>query len=148
MDILSDGTLSEDVANIVVDGFAKRMIALAVVPYGSTANSGNIKVRLQLGLDNGESLTINPNHNFVTNSAALSWNKIAAFAFIDADTVDVTVYRDGSSNNTNISCSASSNFWWDKRVYTTGVGKITSVTIGLQADGVIGKNTSYKVVGA
>lgn len=148
VDILSEGTLSEDVANIVVDGFAKRMIALAVAPYGSTANSGNIKVRLQLGLDNGESLTINPIHNFVTNSAALSWNKIVAFAFVDADTVDVTVYRDGSSDNTNISYSASSNFWWYKGVYTTGVGKITSVTIGLQADGVIGKNTSYKVVGA
>ena len=148
VDILSEGTLSEDVSNIVVDGFAKRMIALAVVPYGSTANSGNIKVSLQLGLDNGESLTINPNHNFVTNQASISWNKIVAFAFVDADTIDVTVYRDGSSNNTYIYCSANLNFWWAKQVYTTGVGKITSVTIGLQEDGVIGKNTSYKVVGA
>ena len=145
--IISEGTLSEDVANIVVDGFAKRMIALAVVPYGSTANSGTIKVSLQLGLDNGERLTINPTFSFVTNSAAISWNKIVAFAFVDADTVDVTAYRDGTSQSTNIYFSASSNFWWAKQVYTTGVGKITSVTIGLQADGVIGKNTAYKVVG-
>ena len=148
VDILSEGTLSEDVANIVVDGFAKRMIALAVAPYGSTANSGTIKVRLQLGLDNGESLTINPTIVLVTNSAAFSWNKIVAFAFVDADTVDVTIYRDGMSNSTNIYYSSNLNFWRAKQVYTTGVGKITSVTIGLQADGVIGKNTSYKVVGA
>lgn len=56
MEIISEGTLSEDVANIAADGFSKRMIALAVAPYGSAANSGNIKVRLQLGLDNGGKL--------------------------------------------------------------------------------------------
>lgn len=147
MEIISEGTLSEDVANIAADGFAKRMIALAVAPYGSAANSGNIRVSLQLGLDNGESLTINPTHNFVTNTAAVSWNKIVAFVFVDAGTVDVTVYRDGSSTDTNIFMSSNSNIWWAKQVYT-GVEKITSVSIGLQSDGVIGKNTAYKVVGA
>ena len=149
MEIISEGTLSEDVANIAADGFSKRMIALAVAPYGSAANSGNIKVRLQLGLDNGESLTINPNLNFVTNTAAVSWNKIVAFAFVDTDTVDVTVCRDGISADTDIfmSSTPSSNTWLTKQVYT-GVEKITSVSIGLQSDGVIGKNTAYKVVGA
>ena len=147
VEIISEGTLSEDVANIAADGFSKRMIALAVAPYGSAANSGTIRVRLQLGLDNGESLTINPIHNFVTNTAAFCWNKIVAFAFVDTDTVDVTVYRDGSSTDTNIFMSSSSNTWWTKQVYT-GVEKITSVSIGLQSDGVIGKNTAYKVVGA
>ena len=147
MEIISEGTLSEDVANIAADGFAKRMIALAVAPYGSAANSGTIRVRLQLGLDNGESLTINPILNFVTNTAAVSWNKIVAFAFVDTDTVDVTVYRDGSSTDTDIFMSSSPNTWWTKQVYT-GVEKITSVSIGLQSDGVIGKNTAYKVVGA
>lgn len=147
MEIISEGTLSEDVANIAADGFAKRMIALAVAPYGSAANSGNIRVSLQLGLDNGESLTINPTHNFVTNTAEFCWNKIVAFAFVDTGTVDVTVYRDGSSTDTNIFMSSSSNTWWTKQVYT-GVEKITSVSIGLQSDGVIGKNTAYKVVGA
>lgn len=147
VEIISEGTLSEDVANIAADGFSKRMIALAVAPYGSAANSGTIRVRLQLGLDNGESLTINPILNFVTNTAAVSWNKIVAFAFVDTDTVDVTVYRDGSSTDTDIFMSSSSNTWWTKQVYT-GVEKITSVSIGLQSDGVIGKNTAYKVVGA
>ena len=147
VEIISEGTLSEDVANIAADGFSKRMIALAVAPYGSAANSGTIRVRLQLGLDNGESLTINPTHNFVTNTAEFCWNKIVAFAFVDTDTVDVTVYRDGSSTDTNIFMSSSSNTWWTKQVYT-GVEKITSVSIGLQSDGVIGKNTAYKVVGA
>lgn len=149
MEIISEGTLSEDVANIAADGFAKRMIALAVAPYGSAANSGTIRVRLQLGLDNGESLTINPILNFVTNTAAVSWNKIVAFAFVDTDTVDVTVYRDGTSTDTDIfmSSSPNSNTWRTKQVYT-GVEKITSVSIGLQSDGVIGKNTAYKVVGA
>lgn len=149
MEIISEGTLSEDVANIAVDGFAKRMIALAVVPYGSAANSGTIKVMLQLGLDNGESLTLSPPLNFVTNAASISWNKIVAFVFVDAGTVDVTVVRDGSSSDSNILfyTLGNSNIWWAKQVYT-GVEKITSVSIGLQSDGVIGKNTAYKVVGA
>lgn len=149
VEIISEGTLSEDVANIAADGFSKRMIALAIAPYGSAANSGTIRVRLQLGLDNGESLTINPILNFVTNTAAVSWNKIVAFAFVDTDTVDVTVYRDGTSTDTDIfmSSSPNSNTWRTKQVYT-GVEKITSVSIGLQSDGVIGKNTAYKVVGA
>lgn len=149
MEIISEGTLSEDVANIAADGFAKRMIALAVAPYGSAANSGNIRVSLQLGLDNGESLTLSPPLNFVTNAASISWNKIVAFVFVDAGTVDVTVVRDGSSSDSNILfyTLGNSNIWWAKQVYT-GVEKITSVSIGLQSDGVIGKNTAYKVVGA
>ena len=146
---ISEGTLSEDVANIVIDGFSKRTIALSVVPYGSTANSGNIKVSLKFGLDSGDVLTCNPTFQFVTNTASVAWNKIVAFAFMENGIIEVTIYRDGGTLSQDISMNslASTNTWLAKSVYI-GAQKITSVTIGLQADGVIGKNTAYKVVGS
>lgn len=149
IDTISEGTLSEDVANIVIDGFSKRTIALSVVPYGSTANSGTIKISLKFGLDSGDVLTCNPTFNFVTNTASVAWNKIVAFAFMENGIIEVTIYRDGGSISQDIIMNgiASTNTWLAKSVYI-GAQKITSVTIGLQADGVIGKNTAYKVVGS
>lgn len=149
IDIISEGTLSEDVANIVIDGFSKRTIALSVVPYGSAANSGNIKISLKFGLDSGDVLTCNPTFNFVTNTASVAWNKIVVFAFMENGIIEVTIYRDGGSISQDIIMNsiASTNTWLAKSVYI-GAQKITSVTIGLQADGVIGKNTAYKVVGS
>lgn len=148
IDTISEGTLSEDVANIVIDGFSKRTIALSVVPYGSAANSGTIKISLKFGLDSGDVLTCNPSFNFVTNTASVAWNKIVAFAFMENGIIEVTIYRDGGSISQDISMNGapSTNTWLAKSVYI-GAQKITSVTIGLQADGVIGKNTAYKVVG-
>ena len=149
IDTISEGTLSEDVANIVIDGFSKRAIALVTVPYGSTANSGTIKISLKFGLDSGDVLTLTPNYNFVTNTAAVSWNKIVVFASVDNGIFDATIYRDGASisGDIYINNSIATNVWVAKSIYI-GAKKITSVTIGLQADGVIGKNTVYKVVGA
>lgn len=149
IDTISEGTLSEDVANIVIDGFSKRTIALSVVPYGSAANSGNIKISMKFGLDSGDVLTCNPTFNFVTNTASVAWNKIVAFAFMENGIIEVTIYRDGGSISQDIIMNsiASTNTWLAKSVYI-GAQKITSVTIGLQADGVIGKNTAYKVVGS
>ena len=149
IDTISEGTLSEDVANIVIDGFSKRTIALSAVPYGSTANSGNIRVSLKFGLDSGDVLTCNPTFQFVTNTASVAWNKIVAFAFMENGIIEVTIYRDGGSISQDIIMNGapSTNTWLVKSVYI-GAQKITSVTIGLQADGVIGKNTAYKVVGS
>lgn len=149
IDTISEGTLSEDVANIVIDGFSKRTIALSVVPYGSAANSGNIKISLKFGLDSGDVLTCNPTFNFVTNTASVAWNKIVAFAFMENGIIEVTIYRDGGSISQDIIMNGapSTNTLLAKSVYI-GAQKITSVTIGLQADGVIGKNTAYKVVGS
>ena len=149
IDTISEGTLSEDVANIVIDGFSKRTIALSAVPYGSTANSGNIRVSLKFGLDSGDVLTCNPTFQFVTNTASVAWNKIVAFAFMENGIIEVTIYRDGGSISQDIIMNGapSTNTWLVKSVYI-GAQKITSVTIGLQANGVIGKNTAYKVVGS
>ena len=148
IDTISEGTLSEDAANIVIDGFSKRTIALSVVPYGSAANSGTIKISLKFGLDSGDVLTCNPSFNFVTNTASVAWNKMVVFAFIENGIIEVTIYRDGGTISQDISMNsiASTNTWLAKSVYI-GAQKITSVTIGLQADGVIGKNTAYKVMG-
>ena len=148
IDTISEGTLSDDVANIVIDGFSKRAIALASVPYGSTANSGNIRISLKFGLDSGDVLTCDPTFNFVTNTASVAWNKIVVFAFIENGIIEVTIYRDGGtlSQDIYINGATSTNTWLAKSIYIDAK-KITSVTIGLQSDGVIGKNTVYKVVG-
>ena len=75
LQLLAEGTLTEDAASIDVDGFSAERIALAVAPYGSAANSGNVKGLFTFGFSDDSSININMNMDFVTNAATKSWNK-------------------------------------------------------------------------
>ena len=75
LQLLAEGTLTEDAASIDVDGFSAERIAFAVAPYGSTANSGNVNGLFTFGFSDDSSINTNMNAAFVTNTATKAWNK-------------------------------------------------------------------------
>lgn len=148
LQLLAEGTLAEDAASIDVDGFSAECIALAVAPYGSTANSGNVNGLFTFGFSDDSSININMNATFVTNTASKSWNKYIFYTTVNGNVLDILAKREGSIWNTDIDINALTNFnsVLMKRVLLPKTVKITSLSIGLASTGVIGANTQFKVV--
>lgn len=148
LQLLAEGTLAEDAASIDVDGFSAECIALAVAPYGSTANSGNVNGLFTFGFSDDSSININMHATFVTNTASKSWNKYIFYTTVNGNVLDILAKREGSIWNTDIDINALTNFnsVLIKRVLLPKTVKITSLSIGLASTGVIGANTQFKVV--
>ena len=148
LQLLAEGTLTEDAASIDVDGFSAERIAFAVAPYGSTANSENVNGLFTFGFSDDSSININMNLALVTNTASKAWNKHSFCATVNGNVLDILAWRDSGIWNTDIDIKILSNFSGAliKRVLLPKTVKITSLSIGLASTGVIGANTQFKVV--
>ena len=146
--LLAEGTLTEDAASIDVDGFSAECIALAVAPYGSTANSGNVNGLFTFGFSDDSSININTSSTLVNNTASKSWNKYILYATVNGNVLDILGVRDGSiwSTDIDLNIRSNTNGGLIKRVLLPKTVKITSLSIGLASTGVIGANTQFKVV--
>lgn len=150
LQLLEEGTLTEDVASIDIDGFSAESIAFAVAPYGSKANSGNVNGLFTFGFSDDSSININMNSAFVSNTAAKAWNKHIFYATVNGNVLYILAKRETGVWNTDIDINILSNFSGAliKMVLLPNAVKITSLSIGLVSTGVIGANTQFKVVGA
>ena len=148
LQLLTEGTLTEDTATIYVDGFSADRLAFAVAPYGSTANSGNVNGLFTFGFSDDSSININMNSAFVTNAAAKAWNKHIFYATVNGNVLYILAKKETGIWDTNIDIHILSNFSGSllKMVLLPQTVKITFLSIGLSSTGVIGANTQFKVV--